>query len=48
MYQTNFPGLTAEDFDRIVEEYRLMYGEDDEEETTNLKHYGKETDKEKF
>lgn len=48
MYQTNFPGLTAEDFDRIVEEYRLMYGEDDEEETTNLKHYGKETDKEQF
>lgn len=40
MYQTNFPGLTVTDFDRIVEEYHLMY--DDEEETTNLKHNGKD------
>ena len=40
MYQSNFPGLTVTDFDRIVEEYHLMY--DDEEETTNLKHNGKD------
>lgn len=40
LHQTNFPGLTVTDFDRIVEEYHLMY--DDEEETTNLKHNGKD------
>lgn len=30
MYHTNFPRLKMEDFDRIVEEYRLMYGYEDE------------------
>lgn len=32
MYHTNFPKLRMEDFERIVEEYRLWYGCEDEEE----------------
>ena len=32
-YQPNFPMLKLKDFERIVEEYHLWYGESDEEET---------------
>lgn len=48
MYQTNFPTLRREDFERIVEEYHLLY--DCEDDTTNqtFKPDGKETDKEDF
>lgn len=48
MYQTNFPTLRREDFERIVEEYHLMY--DCEDDTTNqtFKPDGKEIDKEEF
>ena len=46
MYQTNYPMLRLEDFERIVENYHLWY--DCEEDTTNqtFKPDGKETDKE--
>ena len=33
MYQTNYPMLRLEDFERIVEDYHLWY--DCEEDTTN-------------
>lgn len=48
MYQTNYPMLRPEDFDRIVEEFHLMY--DDEEDTTNqnFKPNGKENEKDYF
>lgn len=48
MYQTNYPMLRLEDFERIVSEHQLWY--DDEEETLNqaFKPDGKETDKEDF
>lgn len=49
MYQTNYPMLRPEDFDRIVEEFHLMY-DDDEEDTTNqnFKPNGKENEKDYF
>lgn len=50
-YHTNFPKLRMEDFERIVEEYRLMYGDDTEESLTTHQTFltnGKENDKEDF
>lgn len=44
MYQTNFPMLSREDFERIVEEHHMLYEE--ETSTQTFKHDGKETDKE--
>lgn len=47
MYQTNFPRLTLDDFERIVQEHKGYYC-DDEEDYQPLKHdpiNGKETDK---
>lgn len=46
MYQTNFPVLSREDFERIVEEHRLLYEE--ETSTQTFKHDGKETNKEGY
>ena len=48
MYQTNYPTLKPEDYERIVEEYHLMY--DCEEDTTNqtFKPDGKEINKEEY
>ena len=47
MYQTNFPMLSNGDFERIVDEYHLMYGCDDEDTTNQtFKPDGKEIDKE--
>ena len=50
MYNTNYPHLKRDDFERIVEEYHQWYGFDDEEETLTqtFKPNGKETDKEDF
>lgn len=51
MYHTNFPRLKMEDFERIVEEYRLMYGDETEESLTDHQNFltnGKENDKEDF
>ena len=50
MYNTNYPHLKRDDFERIVEEYHQWYGFDDEEETLTqtFKPDGKETDKEDF
>ena len=49
MYQTNYPMLRLEDFERIVAEYHLMYDCDDEDTTNQtFKPDGKETDKEDF
>lgn len=35
MYQTNFPMLKPEDFERIVEEHHLLYDCEDDYDTTN-------------
>lgn len=51
MYHTNFPRLKIEDFERIVEEYRLMYGDETEESITPHHTFltnGKENDKEDY
>ena len=51
MYHTNFPRLKMEDFERIVEEYRLMYGDETEESLTTHQTFltnGKENDKEEY
>ena len=51
MYSTNFPKLKMEDFERIVEEYRLTYGDETEESLTTHQTYltnGKENDKEDY
>ena len=51
MYHTNFPRLKREDFERIVEEYHLMYGDDTEESLTTHQTFmtnGKESDKEDY
>jgi len=50
MYHTNFPRLKMEDFERIREEYHLMYGCVDEEETLTqtFNPNGKENDKEDY
>ena len=39
MYHTNFPGLKMDDFERIREEYRLMYGDENEESLTNHQNF---------
>ena len=48
MYQTNFPMLKPEDFERIVEEHHLLYDCEDDYDTTNqnFKPDEKEIDKE--
>lgn len=50
MYQTNYPKLRLEDFERIVEEHHLMYDCEDDYDTTNqnFKPDEKETDKEDY
>ena len=50
MYQTNYPRLKQEDYERIVEEYHLMYDCEDDNDTTNqnFKPDEKENDKEDF
>lgn len=48
MYQTNFPMLKLEDFERIVAEHQLWYDDEEETLTQTFKPDGKETDKEDF
>lgn len=48
MYQTNFPMLRLEDFERIVAEHQLWYDGEEETLTQTFKPDGKETDKEDF
>lgn len=49
MYQTNYPMLRPEDFERIVTEYHLMYDCDDEDTTNQtFKPNGKENDTEEY
>lgn len=48
MYQTNFPMLRLEDFERIVAEHQLWYDDEEETLTQTFKPDGKETDKEDF
>lgn len=45
MYQTNYPKLHLEDFERIVEEYHLLYCDEDELLTQTFRPDEKETDK---
>lgn len=44
MYQTNFPMLRPEDFERIVEEYHLWYGYEEESLTQTFKSDGDKED----
>ena len=39
IYQTNYPKLCLEDFERIVDEYKMLYADDDNE-TSNTEFYG--------
>lgn len=48
MYQTNYPMLRLEDFERIVAEHQLWYDDEEETLTQTFKPDGKETDKEGF
>lgn len=49
MYQTNYPMLRPEDFERIVAEYHLMYDCDDKDTTNQtFKPNGKENDTEEY
>lgn len=49
MYQTNYPMLRPEDFERIIAEYHLMYDCDDEDTTNQtFKPNGKENDTEEY
>lgn len=48
MYQTNFPMLRLEDFERIVADHQLWYDDEEETLTQTFKPDGKETDKEDF
>ena len=48
MYQTNYPMLRLEDFERIVAEHQLWYDDEEETLTQTFKPDGKETDKEDF
>lgn len=48
MYQTNYPMLRLEDFERIVSDHQLWYDDEEETLTQTFKHDGKETDKEDF
>lgn len=44
MYSTNFPKLKMEDFERIREEYHLLYSDEEETLTQTFNPNGKETD----
>ena len=48
MYQTNFPMLRLEDFERIVSDHKLWYDDEEETLTQTFKPDGKETDKKDF
>lgn len=48
MYQTNYPMLRLEDFERIVAEHQLWYDDEEETLTQTFKPHVKETDKEDF
>ena len=49
MYQTNYPRLSLNDFERIVEEYRMFYEDEDEEILkSNTYENGKKTETEDF
>lgn len=48
MYQTNFPKLRLEDFERIVDEYHLLYCDDEETLTQTFRIDEKENDKEDY
>lgn len=48
MYQTNYPMLRLEDFERIVSDHQLWYDDEEETLTQTFKLDGKETDKEDF
>lgn len=48
MYQTNFPMLRLEDFERIVEEYHLLFCNEEESLTQTFRPDEKETDKEDY
>lgn len=48
MYQTNFPMLRLEDFERIVSDHKLWYDDEEETLTQTFKPDGKESDKEDF
>lgn len=48
MYQTNYPMLRLEDFERIVADHQLWYDDEEETLTQTFKLDGKETDKEDF
>lgn len=48
MYQTNYPMLRLEDFERIVSDHQLWYDDEEETLTQTFKPDGKETDKEDF
>lgn len=48
MYQTNYPKLRLEDFERIVDEYYLLYCDDDETLTQTFRLDEKENDKEEY
>lgn len=48
MYQTNYPKLRLEDFERIVDEYHLLYCGEEGTLTQKFNPNGKETDKEEY
>lgn len=48
MYQTNYPKLRLEDFERIVDEYHLLYCGEEDTLTQTFNPNGKETDKEEY
>ena len=48
MYQTNYPKLRLEDFERIVEECHLLYCSEEDTLTQKFNPNGKETDKEEY
>lgn len=48
MYQTNFPMLRLEDFERIVGEYHLLFCNEEESLTQTFRPDEKETDKEDY
>lgn len=44
MYQTNYPKLRLEDFERIVEEYHLLYCDEEDIFTPKFKSNGNQKD----
>lgn len=48
MYQTNYSKLRLEDFERIVDEYHLLYCGEEDTLTQKFNPNGKETDKEEY